>query len=276
MSLNTPGTNRHDAHRQIARHLERVNIAPPEGVQRALDLDAALRTVTAADPLETLRAGIAGTMTATEAGKQATKAATAMVVADRAAQVHQAVQPDLDRLARRALADDADRILEELQPALDRAVAAIREALAAFGSLDAPSKDALRVPALAATYEQSVTARQQVRHVEDVRSDLAECGYGTPTSDASWWITDATQLDGAPSRLEHIIAQGYAVRVNTAEQSADIARLRDAEAARLAEERAERKRQATERDPFVRTLRRAQERITQQAAAQQGGPRDAA
>ena len=59
----------HDAHRRIRTHLAAVGITEPAGVTRACELDAALYTVVTTDPTETLKAGIAGTMTPAQAGK---------------------------------------------------------------------------------------------------------------------------------------------------------------------------------------------------------------
>lgn len=268
-TLNIPGVQNHDAHRQIAARLAALGIEPPAGVTRVRDIDTALEEVIATDPTEGLAAGITdGTLTPAKAAKALHSAAAEMAAHQFAAEVRNRLAPTLDRTARQALAADADRVLADLRPVFDAAVTAVAEGIATFGTT--PPKELTRSPGLAALWERTVQAREHLRAVVAARTMLAEVGYGPATLSPVWWVNDEADLDRAPQKLEDTIAAGITVTLNSADEIARLTAARDDAAERAAAEREERKRQQRENDPMVRALDRARQRTAAHAAHHHG------
>jgi hypothetical protein len=216
------GPPTHDAHHVIARHLGALGVAVPEGVQRVLDLDAALVAAATADPLDVIRAGIlGGTLTPAKAPKALGDAASAMLAVEKAEDARRALLPTLDLVARQALAADAERIVADLRPAFDDAAARLVADLAVLGP--EPDKRALTTPAGAHAWHDREAALAVLADVHTVRTDLAEVGHGG--AEAGWYV--AGHLDGAlpanPWRWWDVIAAGYTLRLNTAAEADAVA-----------------------------------------------------
>lgn len=251
--LNSPH-NKGNAHHNIARHLDAAGIEPPAGIIRAVDIDLALGVTSTIEVLTELRAGINGTMTPAKCAAALKVAAADLLAQERASQLRNDVQPDLDSIARRALHADADRILTDLRPKFAEAVAQVRAVVDMFGTLNPPS-DIRNAPGLVDLVNRSTSAQEYLRHVRTVRLDLADVGYGPATEDPTWWIVNTHDLDNAPARLVDIIAAGIDVRPNTLPEMEQLTAARLAEQERLAVKRAEKKKRDADADPMVRSIR---------------------
>jgi len=275
--LNLPGVRPDHAHRTITQHCADAGIEAPDGVRYALDIDAVLVVASTPDPEADLRAGIARRDDPKKLAAALTKSAAAIAAADRVGQARTAIGRDLDMVARQALHDDADQVIAQLRPIFDETVAAARAAVDVIGP-DTPDSKMLRRPHLKALWDQVGATRNRLSAIQAVRTDLADCAYGTPTEDPSWYVTTTADLEHAEPDLWALVIAGVPIRLNTAAESAAIAADRDrAEAERLALHEARKQRDA-DNDPMVRAYRRETERAraqAQQRAALQG-PQDAA
>lgn len=275
--LNIPGTPADHAHRTIAKHCEAVGIDPPAGVTYALEVDQALITASTPDPEGDLRAAIKRGEDPKKLAANLTKAAASIAAADRIAQARQGVGRDLDMYARQALHDNAAAVLEQLRPTFDRTVAAAREAVDVIGP-EHPGSDILARPAMKALWNEVVAARQHLGAIRAVRTDLADCNYGPPSEDPSWYLTTAADLEDAPANLWDLIVSGRPVRLNTLGEITAVTAERDRIAVDLAARREARKARERENDPMVRAFRQADEMARQAAQLRAGssGPQDAA
>lgn len=154
--LNSPH-NKGNAHHNIARHLDAAGIEPPAGITRAVDIDLALGLTSTTDVLTELRAGINATMTPTKCAAALKAAAADLLAQERASQLSNEVQLNLDTVARRALHADADRILADLRPKFTEAVDQLREVVTMFGTLT-PPKDIANAPGLVDLVNRSSSA----------------------------------------------------------------------------------------------------------------------
>lgn len=275
--LNIPGTPADHAHRTIAKHCADAGINPPDGVLYALEVDQALISASTPDPEGDLRAAIARGDDPKKLAANLAKVAAAIAAADRIAQARQGIGRDLDMYARQALHDNAAAVLEQLRPTFDRTVAAAREAVDVIGP-EHPGSDILARPAMKALWNEVVAARQHLDAIRAVRTDLADCAYGPPSEDPSWYLTTAADLEDAPANLWDLIVSGRPVRLNTLGEITAVTAERDRAAIDLAARREARKQQELQNDPMYKALQRAGEEARQAAQRRSGhpGPQDAA
>ena len=255
--LNTIGFNDHRAHHDIDKHLTAVGITVPDGVTYALDVDRALQTAASPDPATDIRAALAAGDTPAKIAAHLTKTGASIAAAEQISAARTAIQIDLDRLARQALAADADRVHAELTERFNAAVADIRKAVDMFGP-GLPPKAITSRTGVARIWDEAVNARQRLDAVRVVRTDLADVGYGTPLEGPEWYVEHMVDLDNAPRKAVQLIEAGIAVRLNTAAECTALTAARDAAAAAAAAQREERKRRDRENSPMARAFRQAE------------------
>lgn len=221
----------------LADELAALDVPVPPDLADAAALDRAVRAAAAARPVAQLEADLAaGRIPAAEAADRITATATAVLAAERAGIIARDLAPVVARRARAAFAASGDAIVEALQTAFDRAVAAVIEAAAILG----PSPDERRVLDLGPTALDAWHARQaaaeHLRKLHRTRQRLADAGYGTTSDglvDALAYLGPATPADAIDAARRayrapglgvlNLAERGFALHLNTAAEAAALA-----------------------------------------------------
>jgi hypothetical protein len=185
---------------------------------------AALEAVVRSNPTSDFRDEIAGgKITTKNAADKVREVALANLVREGARAVVQDAQHPMATMARRAVRDAADQLIESLRPKFDEAAGQLAASVDLLGDLDAAVAARASV-ALAQAYEQQRAATKELDAIRAVRLGIGDaCGE---ERSAAWYLAgplSAEDLERARplgSRFVDLIRAGYGLRLNSRSEAA--------------------------------------------------------